>query len=162
MRAHQSRAGKTPLQVGDNRFRIGEPLAASGCIRDFQTRYLGLAAAAYQIRTVDLISLCITTFNRKRQTVHFLPNLDTEWAGPVLVKHKIAALPINAGLRGSLTDETFRTSDQFPKQHDRAKNDAHKFKEDFHEGTEIFGGGRQDICTLNPGKPGASMMATMP
>lgn len=62
---NNSSAGKTPAQVGNNRARIGEPLATAGGIRDFQTRYLGLAATAYQIRTVYFIFLCITAFNRE-------------------------------------------------------------------------------------------------
>ena len=73
--------------------------------------------------------LRVQSFNVQRQTAHFLPYLDAERAGFVLVENDVAALPVHCCLIAWRADDAFGPGDEFPEQHERPDDGAQGFEE---------------------------------
>ena len=64
----------------------------------------------------------------ERQAAHFLPDLDAERAGLVLVQRQRLALPVDLVLRRLDAHHAFGAGEVFLEQHDRAEDGAKGFK----------------------------------
>ena len=135
--ASSGRNAEALAQVGDDFFRLVEPLGLAGLVGNFQTRHLGLAAALEQSLPVRALMLRVDALDVQRQAADFLPNLDAKRAGLELVQHQRAALLIHFLLRRWRAAHALGPGQRFLEQHHRAQHGAQGPEEEsdksFHE-----------------------------